>query len=153
MHNVGDREWFRQCKYAFDWGEWGLVLRCVTQSTAAYTIWSGLWLWSRDSIAWSRSWAIRHIFKTFKTTQPQHDYDPLSASFRTVTSLLTDKTLSSCLSGAVLTWSSTCSKQWRWLWTLGGTPPALAPPTSMDSTVAAGQQHHPEPEVGHSHWL
>ncbi len=43
-----------------------------------------------------------------------------SASFRTVTSLLTDRRLSSWLSGAVLTtWSWTCSKQWRWSWTSG----------------------------------
>ncbi len=43
-----------------------------------------------------------------------------SASFRTVTSLLTDRRLRSWLSGAVLTtWSLTCSKQWRWSWTSG----------------------------------
>ncbi len=43
-----------------------------------------------------------------------------SASFRTVTNLLTDRRLRSWLSGAVLTtWSWTCSKQWRWSWTSG----------------------------------
>ncbi len=40
-----------------------------------------------------------------------------SASFRTVTSLLTDRSLRSWQSGAVLTWSLTHSKQWRWSWT------------------------------------
>ncbi len=60
-----------------------------------------------------------------------------SASFRTVTSLLTDRRLRSWLSGAVLTtWSLTCSKQWRWSWTSGETPcsPQL---TIMNSTVTA----------------
>ncbi len=51
-----------------------------------------------------------------------------SASFRTVTSLLTDRRLRSWLSGAVLTtWSLTRSKQWRWSWTSGETP--CSPPT------------------------
>ncbi len=61
-----------------------------------------------------------------------------SASSRTVTSLLTDRRLSSWLSGAVLTtWSLTCSKQWRWSWT-SGEPPLLSPPlTIMNSTVTA----------------
>ncbi len=60
----------------------------------------------------------------------------LSASYRAVTSLLTDKRLSSWLSGAVLTtWSWTRSKQWRWSWTSGENPPALPPLTIMDSTV------------------
>ncbi len=46
-----------------------------------------------------------------------------SPSFRTVTSLLTDRRLRSWLSGAVLTtWSLTCSKLWRWSWTSGETP-------------------------------
>ncbi len=46
-----------------------------------------------------------------------------SASFRTVTSLLTDRRLRSWLSGAVLTtWSLTRSKKWRWSWTSGETP-------------------------------
>ncbi len=59
-----------------------------------------------------------------------------SASFRTVTSLLTDRRLRSWLSGAVLTtWNSTRSKQWRWSWTSGETPPALSPLTIMNSTV------------------
>ncbi len=41
-----------------------------------------------------------------------------SASFWTVTSLLTDRRLRSWLSGAVLTpWSLTRSKLWRWSWT------------------------------------
>ncbi len=45
------------------------------------------------------------------------------ASFRTVTSLLTDRRLRSWLSGAVLTtWSLTRSKLWKWLWTSGETP-------------------------------
>ncbi len=57
---------------------------------------------------------------------------------RTVTSLLTDRRLSSWLSGAVLTtWSWTRSKQWRWSWTSGETPPSLSPLTIIDSTVAA----------------
>ncbi len=43
-----------------------------------------------------------------------------SASFRTVTSLLTDRRLRSWLFSAVLTtWSLTRSKQWRWSWTSG----------------------------------
>ncbi len=47
----------------------------------------------------------------------------LSASFRKVTSLPTDRRLRSWLSGAVLTtWSLTRSKQWRWSWTSGETP-------------------------------
>ncbi len=60
-----------------------------------------------------------------------------SASFRTVTSLLTDRRSRSWLSGAVLTtWSLTRSKQWRLSWT-SGEPPALPPLTIMNSTVAA----------------
>ncbi len=63
-----------------------------------------------------------------------------SASFRTVTSLLTDRRLRSWLSGAVLTtWSLTRSKLWRWSWTSGETPPALPPLTIMNSTVTAVQ--------------
>ncbi len=59
----------------------------------------------------------------------------LSASIRTVTSLLTDRRLKSWLSGAITTtWSSTRSKRWRWSWTSGETPPPL---TIMNSTVAA----------------
>ncbi len=47
----------------------------------------------------------------------------LSASSRTVTSLLTDRRLRSWLSGAVLTtWSLTRSKLLRWSWTSGETP-------------------------------
>ncbi len=58
-----------------------------------------------------------------------------SASFRMVTSLLTDRRLKSWLSGAVLTtWSSTRSKQWRWSWTSGETP-CTPPLTIMNSTV------------------
>ncbi len=46
-----------------------------------------------------------------------------SASSRTVTSLLTDRRLSSWLSGAFLTtWSLTRSKQWRCSWTSGENP-------------------------------
>ncbi len=46
-----------------------------------------------------------------------------SASSRTVTNLLTDRRLRSCLSGAVLTtWSLTRSKQWRWSRTSGEIP-------------------------------
>ncbi len=57
-----------------------------------------------------------------------------SASSRTVTSLLTDRRLRSCLSGAVLTiWSWTHSKQWRWLWTSGETP--LLSPHSLSWTA------------------
>ncbi len=62
----------------------------------------------------------------------------LSASFRTVTSLLTNRRLKSWLSGAIsTTWSSTCSKQWRWSWTSWRNPPTLPPLTIMNSTVAA----------------
>ncbi len=48
----------------------------VTRAAAACTILSGLWLRSRDAIAWSGSYArVDIILNTFKTTQPQHDYD------------------------------------------------------------------------------
>ncbi len=62
-----------------------------------------------------------------------------SASFRTVTSLLTDRRLRSWLSGAVLTtWSLTHWKQWRWSW-ISREPPPPPPPalTIMNSTVTA----------------
>ncbi len=54
-----------------------------------------------------------------------------------VTSLLTDRRLRSCLSGAVLTtWSWTPAKQWRWSWTSGETP--CSPPlTIMNNSVNA----------------
>ncbi len=45
-----------------------------------------------------------------------------SASSKMVMSLLTDRRLRSWLSGAVLTWSLTHSKLWRWPWTSGETP-------------------------------
>ncbi len=60
-----------------------------------------------------------------------------SASFRTATSLLTDRRLRSWLSGAVLTtWSLTHSKQWRWSWTSGETP--LHSPHSPSWTAHSG---------------
>ncbi len=82
-----------------------------------------------------------------------------SASFRTVTSLLTDKRLRSWLSGAVLTtWSWTRSKLWRWSWTSGETP-LLSPhyhhheqhcDCSGDIQVP-GIHHLSRPDLGHSH--
>ncbi len=87
----------------------------------------------------------------------------LSASFRTVTSLLTDRRLRSWLSGAVLTtWSLTRSKLW-WPWTSGE--------TSLHSPQTSPTHHHEQlcdcsgviqipghhnfsgPEVGQSHWV
>ncbi len=57
------------------------------------------------------------------------------ASFRTVTSLLTDRRLRSCLSGAVLTtWSSTRSTV-EMIMDFRRNPPALPPLTIMNSTV------------------
>ncbi len=59
-----------------------------------------------------------------------------SASFRMVTSLLTDRRLKSLLSGAALTTRSlTRSKLWRWWWTSGET--ALLSPHSPSWTVTA----------------
>ncbi len=57
-----------------------------------------------------------------------------------VTSLLTDKRLKSWLSGAVLTWSWTRSKQWRLSWTSGETP-LLSRHSNiiMKSTVTSGE--------------
>ncbi len=64
-----------------------------------------------------------------------------SASFRTVTSLPTDRRLRSWLSGAVLTiWSLTRSKQWRWSWTSGETP--LLSPHSPSWTALWLQWSH-----------
>ncbi len=64
-----------------------------------------------------------------------------SASFRTVTSLPTDRRLRSWLSGAVLTtWSLTRSKQWRWSWTSGETP--LLSPHSPSWTARWLQWSH-----------
>ncbi len=64
-----------------------------------------------------------------------------SASFRMVTSLLTDRRLRSFLSGAVLTaWSLTRSKQWRWLWTSGESP--LLSPHSPSWTALWLQWSH-----------
>ncbi len=65
----------------------------------------------------------------------------LSASFRTVTSLPTDRKLRSWLSGAVLTtWSLTRSKLWRWSWTSGETP--LLSPHSPSWTALWLQWSH-----------
>ncbi len=73
--------------------------------------------------------------------------------------LLTDRRLRSWLFGAVLTtWSSTCSKHWRWSWT-SGKPPCSPPLTIMNSTDCSGviqvpgHHHLPGPEVGQSHWV
>ncbi len=83
-----------------------------------------------------------------------------SASFRTVTSLLTDRRLRSWLCGAVLTtWSLTRSKQWRWSWTSGDPP--CSPPTHHHeqhcdcSGVIQIPGHHnfSGPEVGQSQWV
>ncbi len=83
-----------------------------------------------------------------------------TASFRTVTSLLTDRRLRSWLFGAVLTtWSWTRSVQWRWLWTSGETP--RSPPTHHHEQLCdysgviqiPGHHHLPGPEVGQSHWV
>ncbi len=90
--------------------------------------------------------------------------DTTSASFRMVTSLLTDRRLRSWLSGAVLTtWSWTRSKQWRWSWTTGEPPPPAprSPPTYHHeqhcdcSGVIQIPVHHnlSGPEVGQSHKL
>ncbi len=62
------------------------------------------------------------------------------ASFRMVTSLLTDRRLRSWLSGAVLTtWSLTCSKTVEMIWTSGETP--LAHPHSPSWTALWLQCH------------
>ncbi len=83
-----------------------------------------------------------------------------SASFRTVTSLLTDRRLRSWLSGAVLTtWSLTCSKLWRWAGTSGETP--CSPPTHNHEKLCnysgviqiPGLHNFSGPEVGQSHWV
>ncbi len=77
-----------------------------------------------------------------------------------VTSLLTDRRLSSWLSGAILTtWSLTRSKQWRWSWTSGETP--LLSPTHHHEQHCdcsgviqiPGQHNFSGPEVGQSHWV
>ncbi len=77
-----------------------------------------------------------------------------------VTSLHTDRRLRSWLSCAVLTtWSWTRSKQWRWLWTSGGTP--RSPPTHLYEQhcdcsgiiQVPGNHHLPGPEVGQAHRL
>ncbi len=74
-----------------------------------------------------------------------------SASFRTGTSLLTDRRLRRWLSGAVLTtWSLTCSKQWRWSWA-SGEPPALPPLSGV--IQIPGHHNFSGPEVGQSHWV
>ncbi len=63
------------------------------------------------------------------------------ASIRMVTSLLTDRRLRSCLSGAVLTtWSLTRSKPWRWSWTSG--EPPCSPPHSPSWTALWLQWSH-----------
>ncbi len=77
-----------------------------------------------------------------------------SASFRTATSLLTDRRLRSWLSGAVLTtWSLTHSKQWRWSWTSGETP--LHSPHSPSWTAHSGSWAPPSLRTwsGQSHIL
>ncbi len=90
-----------------------------------------------------------------------------SASFRMVTSLLTDRSLRSWLSGAVLTtWSWTRSKQWKWSWTSGEPPPPPPPPADSPPThhheqlcdcsgviQIPGHHYLPGPEVGQSHWV
>ncbi len=57
------REQFRQCNYAFNWGKWGLRGHLAPAQR-------------RDRMDHMQvictSW---HILNTFKTTQPQHDYD------------------------------------------------------------------------------
>ncbi len=75
MLNVGDRKRFRQCKYAFDWGRWGLVLCCAMRTAAAHSLIRTLApVQRRDRTEWIIC-ASRHILNTFNTTQPQHDYD------------------------------------------------------------------------------
>ncbi len=87
-----------------------------------------------------------------------------SASFRMVTSLLTDRRLRSWRSGAVLTTlSSTRSKLWRWSRTSGEPPPPPLPPCSPPthhheqhcdcSGVIQVPGHHHLPGPGHSHWV
>ncbi len=76
-----------------------------------------------------------------------------------VTSLLTDRRLRSWLSGAVLTWSWTRSKQWRWSWTSGENP-QLSPIHHHEQHCdcsgviqVPGHHHLPGPEVEQSHRL
>ncbi len=76
-----------------------------------------------------------------------------------VTSLLTDRRLRSCLSGAVLTtWSLTRSKQWRWSWTSGETP-LLSPHSPSWITLwlkwiqIPGHHNFSGSEVGQSDWV
>ncbi len=47
---LGYREQFIWCNHAFHWGEWSLVLHCVTQTATAHSL-----LRSRDTIALSGS--------------------------------------------------------------------------------------------------
>ncbi len=84
-----------------------------------------------------------------------------SASFKMVTSLLTNRRLRNWLSCAILTtWSLTRSKPWRWSWTSGETP-TRSPPTyhheqhcDCSGVIQVPGQHHlPGPEVGQSHWV
>ncbi len=93
----------------------------------------------------SRSWSLQ--------TTPHW-----SASFRMVTSLLTDRRLRSWLSGAVLTtWSPTRSKHDRGL----QDKPLCSPPTHHHEQPCdcsgviqiPGHHHLPGPEMGQSHWL
>ncbi len=106
------------------------------------------------------TWTTVHL-KTPRSSSRSLKMTPhWSASFRMVTSLLTDMRLRSWLSGAVLTtWSWTRSKPWRWSWASGETP--CSPPTHHHeqhcdcSGVIQIPGHHncSGPEVGQSHWV
>ncbi len=69
------------------------------------------------------TWTTAHLETPLSSSWSLQTTPHWSASFRMVTSLLTDRRLRSWLSGAVLTtWSWTRTKPWRWSWTSGGTP-------------------------------
>ncbi len=83
-------------------------------------------------------WMTTHLKTPLSSSWSLQTTPHWSASFRTVTSLLTDRRLRSWLSRAVLTaWSLTRLKQWRWSWTSGETPLLSPPLTIMNSSVTA----------------
>ncbi len=121
---------------------------------------------SHPAPIWSALELLRAVFSphcsSLSTRTTAHLKTPLSSSwnfqmtphwsvtFRTVTSLLTDRRLRSWLSGAVLT-------TWRW----SSNPPALPPLTIVNSTVTdcsgviqiPGHHNFSGPKVGQSHWV
>ncbi len=95
----------------------------------------------------SSSWSLQMI--------PQ-----ASASFKMVTSLLTDRRLRSWISGAVLTfWSWTCLKLWRSSWTSGEIPLLYPTHHHEQHCDCSGviqvpvHHHHSGHEVEESHWV